>query len=324
MSEDDVEAPAVGELFGLLGDDRRMRILWALWETFDFGAYVTESRDATSFGTLRERAGIDDPGNFNYHLGKLADVLVEGREDGYVLTPLGYNLMRAVDEYAAFEYETREEWVTADPCPFCGGDLVAEYRREVLSVRCRDCRGIAEDGNLTFVQLGATGTERLDAEDLLDAAAIAMLSKIRSSLHGVCWNCRAPMTHSFELCSDHERTPGGVCEACSLRFRTQVDADCENCGTNGRGPLLEYVVVSPIAGAAFAAVGEGPSQVGAWAYRLAVLGAATERVVGTDPVRVRVDLAVGDERRHVTVEDRPSGVAVVGDRAERASPVQDE
>lgn len=324
MSGDDDGVPEPEDLFHLLGDDRRMRILRALWETFDFGAYVTESREATPFGTLRERAGVDDPGNFNYHLGKLAGVLVEGREDGYVLTPLGYNLLRAVDEYASFEYTTRDEWVTAEPCPFCGGDLVAEYSREVLSVRCRDCRGIAEDGNLTFVQLDATGTDTLDDEELLDAAALELFSKVRSSLHGVCWNCRAPMTHSIEHCADHERTPGGVCEACSLRFRTEVDATCENCGTNGRGPLLEYVVVSPAVAAAFAAVGEGPSQVGPWAYRLAVLGAATEHVVATDPVTVRMELAVGDDRRHVTVEDRPSGIAVVGDRAERADPAGDE
>jgi len=313
----DDTAPELEDVFHLLGDDRRMRILRALWESFDFERYVTESREGTPFGTLRERAGVDDPGNFNYHLGKLDGVLVERGEDGYVLTPLGYNLLRAVDEHDDFEYTTREEWVTADPCPFCGGDLVAEYRREMLSVRCRDCGGIAEDGNLTFVQLRATDVDDLDDRGLLDAAALAMFSKIRSSLHGVCWNCRAPMARSLDLCSAHDPGADGVCEACSLRFRAEVDAACENCGTSGRGPLLEYVVVSPTVAAAFAAAGEGPTEVGPWAYRLGVLGATTETVVGTDPVTVSATVEVDGEGHTVVVEDRPSGLAVVTDESER-------
>lgn len=310
MSDDGAAVPDAGTLFHLLGDDRRMRILRALWDGFEFEAYVTESREGTPFGRLRERAGIDDPGNFNYHLGELVDVLVANREDGYVLTPLGYNLMGAVERYETFEYTSREEWVTDDPCPFCTGDLVAAYRRGVLSVRCRDCRGIAEDGNVTFVQLSASGTRHLDDGELLDAAALAMFSKVRSSVHGSCWECRAPMNRTLVICEDHDRDAAGVCDACSLRYRATVETECEACNTSGTGPVLEYAVVAPAVAAAFAEVGRGPRDVGPWRYRLGVLAAATERVVETDPVTVEVAVPVDGAISRVRIEDRPSGPVI--------------
>jgi hypothetical protein len=281
-----------------------------LWREFDFGRYVTESREGLSYSKLFEAAGTDDSGNFNYHLRQLDGVLVESREDGYVLTPLGYNLMQSIDRYDAFEYATLDERVIEDPCPYCGGDLAAEYSREVLSVRCRDCGGLASEGSFTFVEVSATGERRPGMSDLLDAATLAMFRKIRASSQGICWDCRSAMERSIERCEAHVRGPGGVCDECDLRYEAAVDAECPDCGANGRGPILEYAIVSPTVGAFFAGFDSGPAQVGPWKYRLAALGAATERVVDTDPVVVEYGFDGPNGGLEVRVENAPGSVVV--------------
>lgn len=310
---DDIEA-----LFGLLGNGTRMRIMQALWAEFEFTEYVIEDRDGTSFGRLRERAGVDDPGNFNYHLGQLVDVLVESRDDGYVLTPLGYNLMGAIDRYATYQYETLEEWTVEDPCPFCGGSLLAAYRREILEVRCQDCGGLAEDGNFTFVDLPSSGVRNLDRRALLDVAAFTMLSKIRSSMYGICWDCHAPLSLDAEFCERHDRTAEGVCSNCDQRYRTRIDVSCSTCGTGGFGPLVEYAIISPPIGTFFGTIGSAPWEIGPWRYRLTALGSATETVRSTTPLVVAFEFSDGVDAREITIETEQSRIRLRDDHASRS------
>lgn len=302
--------PAVDELLALLGNETRMAIMRTLWAEFEFAAYVTERRKGHSFSELLEATGATDSGNFNYHLGQLAGVLVADREDGYVLTPLGYNLMQSIDRYDSFAYTTLEERVADDPCPYCDGDLVVAYRREIVSVRCRDCGGLAADGDFTFVEVPAIGAGEPDTGELLDAATLAMFAKVRSSRYGVCWDCRAPMDRSLDLCSDHEPDTSGVCGVCDRRYAVVVDADCSTCGESGRGPALEYAIVSPSVAAFFESVDAGLDQVGPWRYRLAALGAATERVASTDPVTVDLSFDRDGRTHRVAVENRPDGIRI--------------
>lgn len=303
----------VDELLGLLGNETRMGIMQALWQEFSFSAYVTESRDGVPFAELQEGAGVDDSGNFNYHLGRLTGVLVRDREDGYVLTPLGYNLMQAIDQYADFSYDVREPRVIDSPCPYCGGDLVAAYRRGIVSIRCEGCGGLASGGNFTFVEVSGTGTTALSMATLLDAATLEMFSKIRASRYGFCWNCSGSLDRTLEQCRKHSPTGSGICDRCDHRYRTEVAVDCPTCGTSGGGPVLEYAILSPAATAFFDDCGCGPAAVGPWQYRLTALGAADETVVGTEPLEVEVAFTCDGENCRVTVGDRDSRIAVRSD-----------
>jgi DNA-binding transcriptional ArsR family regulator len=304
----------VRELFRLLGNETRMRIMRVLWAEFEFEYYVTESREPTSFGTIREQADVADSGNFNYHLGELTGTLVDDVEDGYVLTPLGYNLMRAIDRYADFEYDTIDEWAVSDPCPFCDGTLAATYRREVLEVRCRDCAGLGADGNFTFVELSSIGAQYLEREQLLDAAILALSSKVRSSMWGVCWDCNAPMETTLVLCDDHDPGSGGTCSNCENRYRTRVRASCPTCGTSGFGPIAEYAIVTDAVGAFFETADRGPSSVGPWQYRLTALEATTERVTGTEPATTEITFAFREDTCRATVESGSPGITVTTTR----------
>jgi len=301
----------IQELFGLLGHETRMSIMRTLWEAFEFAAYVTEDQDMVGFATLRERAGIRDSGNFNYHLGELTGTLVESRGDGYALTPLGYNLMRSISRYENFESRVVDEWTVEESCPFCDGRLVAAYDRGILEVHCRDCGGIGGDGNFTFVEFQSTGSGSLDRRELLDAATLEMTDKVRSSMHGLCWDCHAPMELEIEHCLDHDRGSTGVCERCRHRYSAKVEATCRTCGTTGRGPVLEYAVASHSIGGFFAEHGRGPDQLGPWNYRVAVLASATEMGVSTEPCAVELRFTAGDTTVQTVVE-RKNGEMTLG------------
>lgn len=308
MSEDSTGTPELEQLFGLLGNQTRMHIMQTLWEEFEFSDYVIEEQDGTPFSQLREQAGIDDPGNFNYHLGELVEVLIESRDDGYVLTPLGYNLMGAIDRYTTYQYETREDWTIADPCPFCDGRLSAAYQREILEVRCLDCEGLAEEGNFTFVDLPSSGVRELDRQELLDVAAFSMMSKIRSSMHGICWDCHAALSLDANVCEEHTERADGICATCDQRYRTTIDVSCATCGTSGFGPLVEYALISPPVKTFFGTLGSAPRDIGPWRYRLTALGSVSETVLKTDPLTVAFEFSSAEATRQITVETSDSQI----------------
>ncbi|WP_255190544.1 winged helix-turn-helix domain-containing protein [Natronobeatus ordinarius] len=301
MSDMGDDIDAIDEVFHLLANETRMQIMHVLWERFSFSAYVTESHEGIAYSELLAGAGAEDSGNFNYHLGQLTGTLVEKRTDGYVLTPLGYNLMRSIERYSSFEYETRPKRPLEEPCPFCGGELVGEYRREIVSVRCQDCDGLADDGNFTFVQIPASGATDLSMAALVDVATLELFSKVTTAGHGFCWSCHAPIDCSIDGCESHERTAAGSCERCGQRFHSLLGIECDSCGTSGQGPLLEYVLTVPAVSAFFESAGVGPRQVGPWRYRLAAFGAVTETVVDTDPVIVEFSFSLEDRSCSVTV-----------------------
>ena len=291
----DGEVSTREQIFELLGNDTRMGIMQALWEGFEFEHYVTESQEPLPFSELKTRSEYEGTGNFNYHLERLTGGLVEFRGDGYVLSPLGYNVMRALDTFATFEYETVDESHLPGPCPFCAGELVASYRREILEVRCRDCGGLAEDGNFTFVQLESSTAEGVGIERLLDAGTLRLERRVDSSHHGLCWECYGRLDRSVVLCRDHDRGEDGICEDCRHRYAGHVEIDCRNCGTGGTGPLVEYAALVPAVRAAFEREGCGPATLGPWGFRLAAFGAVTEDVISRTPPTVTCRFDPGGE-----------------------------
>lgn len=293
------------ELFKLLGNETRMRILRTLWEEFEFEYYVTESQTPLSFSSLRSRAG-EGISNFSYHLEELTGVLVENDDDGYLLTPLGYNVMRAIDTFATFDYHTVDETALDDPCPFCGGTLEGSYRREMLEVQCRDCGGLAEDGNFTFVQVATTTADKLDLSRLLDVGIRNLEERIDSSRHGICWECHVPLERTLDCCEEHERDEAGVCPACANRYALALTVECPNCGTAGRGPLLEYAVVAPEVRAFFGEHGQHPVDIGPWRYRLAAFSAVEETALTTDPPGGTYRFAVDDQSMTVHIDQADS------------------
>jgi len=77
--------PALANVFTLLSDETRLRIVFELVVR----CHECPSNPTLSFSSLRSRVGARDAGRFNYHLRRLRDDLVEKVDDGYRLTPAG-------------------------------------------------------------------------------------------------------------------------------------------------------------------------------------------------------------------------------------------
>lgn len=291
---------SVDDLFGLLGSEPRMAIMQVLWDGLTFSDYVTGSMTPLSFSVLRERTEAADPGNFNYHLQTLEGITIERTDEGYQLTPLGYNLMRMIERYTSFEYQQILPTVLERACPFCGGELVGRYERELVHVRCRDCWGLGDEGTINYVQLPSPSLGNLELPWLLDIATMEMEARIRYTETGVCPECFTQLNRELDVCADHATAVDGQCSHCPNRFASVVDAQCPACGWGGSGPTLEFALLDSAVRATFDKTGRGPQTVGPWAYRLNALSAVEETV--TDPEQPRTTFQFVIDEEDVQVE----------------------
>jgi AcrR family transcriptional regulator len=76
----------------VLSNETRLAILPALWETYDPHA----ERNAVPFSELRDRVGIRQGGQFNYHLEQLLGHFVRKGDDGYKLRQAARHVVQAV------------------------------------------------------------------------------------------------------------------------------------------------------------------------------------------------------------------------------------
>lgn len=293
------------ELFRLLGNETRMAIMEVLWDDLVFQDYVTGTLEGLTFSDLLEQAGVDDSGNFNYHLSELTGQLIHDEDDGYQLSPLGYNLMAAIDRFGSFVYEPIAPTPLAESCPFCGGTLEGSYEHNLLNVKCQDCDGLGHPGNIQFVYLPSTGVHGRDLVGLLDTATLQLLQRVQSLSHGSCWSCHHHITATLEACDEHDVGDQGSCPHCHRRFGLVVSTECEHCGTAGQGPAIELAITEPSTQTAFAEAGIGPHELGHWRYRLAAFEALNESSQTASPFEIRYRFVADGIDHAVTIRDNP-------------------
>lgn len=288
------------ELVQLIGHEVRMSVMRSLWDAFDYEQFVLEEQSPIPFQELYTPSPSDSTGNFNYHLQQLVDVLIEKQGDGYVLTPWGYNIMQALDNYAAFEYVSLDPTTLGTPCPFCGGVLEGSYDREQVHVSCRDCGGLGGDGNITFVKISSKGLEGLQFAELIDLSILSLEARVRSSQSGFCWECNAELDRTLDRCRTHDQAEDGTCPDCNARFAVTVDVSCPHCGVQGHGPAFEYALIDSAVRSFLREHGHGPQQVGHWRARVAALSGLNETITEENPMLVRYSIEVDDDA--ITVE----------------------
>jgi|APHM01.1.fsa_nt_gi hypothetical protein len=96
------------EALELLSNEHRLSILRTL----------AEADQPLSFSELRRAVGIDDPGQFNYHLTKLCERFVRDEDGGY---SLGHRGERVVLAAADIDPEAATGSTGGD-CPVCGDE----------------------------------------------------------------------------------------------------------------------------------------------------------------------------------------------------------
>ncbi len=295
----DVDAP---DVFTTLGSQTRLAILFTLWAAFE--PFTEAEQYALPYSELRDRVGIKQGGEFNYHLEQLMDRLVVKTEDGYAIHPSGLRLVQMVIT-GVYRDEQYPETELARDCVFCGGTVVLTSYDGYLIQRCTECEGRTNrdlapvpPGTIAMTNFPPSGLGDRSAEELAAAGLYRQRKFARLKMGGVCPYCAGRVESTVEYCGAHAPSDDGFCEQCDSRFEIQVSTVCQQCKSHWRGTSIPYAMQHPAAIAWYYDRGldVGPGVNDFEGQRRILELDRQQRLMSTDPMRVEVTLSFkGDE-----------------------------
>jgi hypothetical protein len=292
-------------VFALLGNETRIGILRALWESYDPYA----SSNAVSFSDLRDRTGVEDTGNFNYHLGRLTGHFVRRTADGYELAAPGFEVVRAVVAGGVTGDPTLASTPVDVSCERCGGPVEITYEDGTTWARCTACEGYwpRRGGEIFGFSLPPEGLRGRGPDEVLNATIAYSIHRFESMNDGVCPECGGTVDSSLAVCETHD-AGDGVCDACDSRFLGVLTSVCNSCKFAWRSPSYASVSDHPALVAFYDDHGieHVPST---WAGLSRGLG-WRETLLDADPPSVRLTVACEGDRIHFVL-DRTGSVSRV-------------
>lgn len=284
MSDTDLGADPE-EAFGLVANELRFEIVEALWNA------ETDDERPLSFSDLRERVGLRDSGQFNYHLDKLTPRFVRKVAEGYELTYAGKQVVGA-----AVSGTYTDADVTIDPhvvgsCPACEAPVELAYESGAIVIECTECDLSITDGMPAPPVLAAHN----DQADLPAVFTGLLRSRLVTINEGVCTLCGGPIDSTPLPFADSEMSfdPG--------EGHVGVAHHCRVCDREAHSAIDLTVVEHPAVVALLHERGVDVRALPLW--EMDWLGDDTATVESEDPPRVRVDVERGGERVRLHVDD---------------------
>lgn len=235
------------DAFAVLGNETRINIIQELGN----------ANRPIAFTDLRERVGIRDSGQFNYHLDQLDGHFVRKTEDGYVLRQAANRVVEAVLSGTVTVAARLEPAAIQAPCPYCGANIELSYREERMLLRCPECPGayagiestsaafpILPRGSIALYYLPPAGLAGRTRREMLDTVLDWTYSEHLAIDHGVCPRCSGRFEFAIEFCEDHDGSEP-ICDHCSRRYRALVRSECVNCNHFRVHMLTDYVFYRP-------------------------------------------------------------------------------
>lgn len=295
------------EAFVALGNETRIEILRAL----------QEANRPLAFSELRERVGVDDPGQFNYHLGKLAGHFVQNGEEGYALRTAGTRIIEAVLSGAVTAAPVLERTRLDAPCPYCGADIEVSYRGERLLTRCTGCPGsfVGEDaksipnGTIALFDLPPVGLEDRSPREILEVAFRWTHLEYLTLAAGICPRCSGTVEHSVTVCEDHEVSETRLCEHCNGRFAVDATVNCTTCPRYLRGVPSVFLISKTEVSRFLTDHGINPANP-SWDRAPPAVLNYEEDIAGMDPFEVRLTFDIDGDELTMVVDDTLSIVAI--------------
>ncbi|WP_435359019.1 DUF7351 domain-containing protein [Haloarchaeobius sp. DFWS5] len=300
---DGPERPTPEQAFTVLGNRTRLETLRVL---ADAGRPV-------SFTELRNRVGLSQGTQFNYHLTKLLGHFVEKTDAGYELREPGRRIVQAVLAGAVDEGPALEPTAIDYACHFCGDDIEVSYADGHVALHCPTCAGNPatptnpanpEHGNLARLPFPPAGMVGRSPEAALRAAATWIHMDSLAAASGVCPSCAATVKVTIAACGEHESaTRDGRCTSCDRNRAVRVTYDCTNCVFTFDGPVVMALLATPEVLAFVGRNGLNVTSKGfdwGWEY--------DETVVSTDPFEGCFTFTIGDDSLTLTVDDELSVV----------------
>lgn len=236
------------EAFTLLANETRLAILLALWEA---GELREIGWAPVPFSELRERVGMPDSGQFNYHLGELEGEFVERIDDGYKLNPTGDNVVMAIIGAIGFEEAAFPATEIDLECPICGAPTAIAYQDTRLYHLCTECDGNYDlddypAGMLAnWESISDAALKDRTARAIHSAASLKGYHSYALAAAGVCQNCGGQIDNSLELCENHDPAPGGLCPECDRGDEVASLGVCGVCKFKLLGPVANAALHHP-------------------------------------------------------------------------------
>lgn len=278
-TDDDPSSLTPDEAFSVLANETRMEILRTLGE----------ADHPLSFSELRDRIGMRDSGQFNYHLDKLEGHFVRKTDEGYTNRRAGSSVIEAVLSGAITERPVLESTRTDQPCPHCGGATEVRYRENRLLYTCTECPIDAH------MPLPPAGIRDRSPAGVLHAAAIWGMSAAQAMVRGVCPRCSAPIDFSVRMCEHHELT-NRRCDRCQSRYASQLHVRCTNCPFGQEASMILRLLTIPAVRVFLLERGLDPVTVDRFAPSI------EEEILAVEPFEARFTFTHGEEALSLTVD----------------------
>ncbi|PSP74926.1 ArsR family transcriptional regulator [Halobacteriales archaeon QS_1_68_20] len=241
-----------------------------------------------SHAALRERVGVDDPGQFNYHLRKLDGRFVRDDGDGYDLTAAGRRVVGAVLS-GGYTADLAGDTVPADAdCLRCGGPLETHLAYGGVYVTCNECGQTFND-----VEMPPSALEGSDPSEIYGLVDRWAKRRLTAAQYGFCHRCDGPIDQRVRRATEdvwEEGIPGWLAD---LPVEAVLEHRCTRCEEQ-RYSLVAAVAALEPAVASFhhehgVDVRETPLTDLDWLE----MGVTT--VESTDPLVVTVPVTLDDE-----------------------------
>ena len=304
-SDEDSDRLPPDEAFATLGNETRLGILQALGR----------ASEDLSFSELRERVGVDDSGQFNYHLEQLVGHFVRKRAEGYQLRRAGRRVVEAVLSGAVTDAPDLDRTRVDETCELCGAPIEVARDGGSIAMYCTECAGRyshaygedrtgrrADDGYLGRLPLPPAGLRNRTPTEVLRAAWTWGNLEIFAMSAGICPRCSATVDHTLRVCEDHDASDG-LCAECRGRQAVRLTVSCTNCifGSGGifsidlvsNTDLLDLLTdhgLNPVVPDSIRRVNE-------------VHGDYEETLISRDPFRARFTFDVDGDTLALTVDD---------------------
>lgn len=280
MDDAVIETLPPAEAFALVGDETRFAILEAL----------AEADASVAFTELRERVGVRDSGQFNYHLRKLDGRFV-AKDDGYRLTPAGRRLVGAVLS-GGFTAEFDADPVPLDAgCPRCDTALAVRFEESRVFVVCDDC-----DYHVVHVDVPPAVVEDYE-RDAVPGVVDRWIKRFVTSLdYGICPFCDGRIDRSVPVRGDPD-APDWVAE---YDYPAGVRDACRRCGFDATSGVPVQLLHRPAVVAFYHDHGVDLREQPLWAFDFE--DDSTARVTARDPLRLAVDYHADGDTLTLTLD----------------------
>lgn len=299
--------PDTLEGFKLLGNETRLAILLALWESMDPEQPRTEQ--TMQFSELRDRVGISDSGQFNYHLNELAGRFIEQSDAGYILTRPAENILRVIFAGTMSKSKSFENEPIDGRCTICGSSIVIDYDDNMLLYRCTNCEGRYDlpgdpSGALSKTYRPPAGLIDRSPEEFHRKGVVWGRNKVLTTLKGVCPTCSGSVTANVHICEQHATDGESVCEHCKSIWKIRWLHICDICKLGHWNPAHAPAFTELAVNAFYHAHGMDPDQLFKESAKDELYETIVERTVESKrPLQLRIGFEIDDDRLDVILDE---------------------